>query len=351
MMNEIQVACCFDDAMALPASVVAASVAATTTDARVTFHMLHSPKLSIDLRDLQRALESDRFRIVARPITDDLSDLYKTKQYSEAMYFRYLLPYLLDSPRVIYLDCDVTVRKSLTELFATDLQGHPIAAAIDQGLIHHMRDHGMPVVYRGRYMPVEEYFGKELGFDINTTPYFNSGVLVMDLDEWRRTDLSDRLMRYCREHVGLVMADQDAGNVTLKGNFAQLDTRWNAHTYLYREYVPIPGEKKTLIFGGYERHFRPPTGEWREILEKWAFDPWIVHSSYRSKPWEAHHRRTPYDAEFWEYAARTPYFARLQARFEASKKIAFATRIAQRYPLRMVRTAVRRVQYFLRSRA
>jgi lipopolysaccharide biosynthesis glycosyltransferase len=348
-MNELQVACCFDDAMALPACVVAASVAAKTTDARVTFHMLHAPALSIDLTDLQRALESDRFRILTRPITDDLSDLYKTKQYSEAMYFRYLLPYLLDCPRVIYLDCDVTVRKSLTELFETDLQGYSVAAAVDHGLSYHMRDHGIPLVYRGRYMSVEDYFGKELGFDVNSTPYFNSGVLVMDLDEWRRKNLSERLMDYCREHVGLVMADQDAGNVILNGDFAKLDTRWNAHTYLYREYVPIPGERKTLMYGGFEKRFRPPTGEWLEILEKWAFDPWIVHSSFRSKPWEAHHRRTPYDAEFWENAARTPYLGRLQARFEASKKIPLATRIAQRYSLRAVRATVRRVQHLLRT--
>ena len=69
-MKQIQVACCFDDAMAIPASVVAASTAAATTDAHVTFHMLHAPSLSIDMAGLKAALDSDRFCLVSCAITD-----------------------------------------------------------------------------------------------------------------------------------------------------------------------------------------------------------------------------------------------------------------------------------------
>jgi len=349
-VKEIQVACCFDDAMAIPASVVAASTAAATTDAHVTFHMLHAPTISIDIAGLKKALDSDRFRLVSRPITDDLSTFHRTKQYSEAMYYRYLLPLLLDADRVVYLDSDTMVRKSLLELYATDLKGHPIAAARDYGMTLHMRDHGIPINYRGRYVPVDQYCREALSFELSTTPYFNSGVLVMDLDAWRRTNLADKIMRYCRENPGLAMADQDAGNHILQGDFAELDTRWNSFTYLHREYIPIPGEKKTLLFGGYENKLRPPRGEWLEILNKWASDPWIVHFSYRSKPWEAHHRRTPYDSEYWTHAARTPYLDQLRAHYEASRKQTIAAMIAQRFPLRSVRSTVRRVQYLLRSR-
>lgn len=349
-MKRIQVACCFDDAMAIPASVVAASTAAATTDAHVTFHMLHAPSLSIDMAGLKAALDSDRFCLVGRAITDDLSTFYRTKQYSQAMYYRYLLPRLLDADRVIYLDSDTMVRKSLLELHDTDLMGRPIAAARDYGMTFHMRDHGIPIRYRGRYLSVEEYCRQALDLDISTTPYFNSGVLVMDLDEWRRTNLADRLMDYCRDNPGLTMADQDAGNHILRGDFAELDTRWNSFTYLYREYLPSPGQKKTLIFGGYEKRIRPPSGEWLNILSKWMYEPWIVHFAYRSKPWEAHHRRTPYDDEYWAHAAHTPYLQQLRERYEVSKKQTLAEMLAQRFALPGVRSAVRRVHYLLRGR-
>lgn len=348
-VTTIHVACCFDDAMAIPASVVAASAAAATQDAHVMFYMLHPPKLSIQIADLKGKLDSDRFTVVDQLITDDLSGLHKTKQYSEAMYFRYLLPQLLDEPRVIYLDSDTMVRRSLTELYATDLKGRPIAAAKDYALTLHMRDHGLPVNYRGRYIPIDEYCLKVLDFDLSTTDYFNSGVLVMDLDMWRRTDMSEQFMLFCRENPGLNMADQDAGNHVLQGNFLPLDARWNSFSYLYREYIPIEGKRLPLIFGGFEKNFRPPTGEWLEIITKWAYDPWIVHFSYRSKPWEAHHRRTDYDDEYWQHASNTPFVDQLRARYEASKKIALAESIAQQFPLRHVRAAVRRAQHLLRK--
>jgi lipopolysaccharide biosynthesis glycosyltransferase len=318
-MNRIHVACCFDDSMAIPASVVAASVAATTKDAHVTFYMLHSPRLSVDLKGLKQKLDSDSFSIVECIVTDDLSKLYNTNQYSEAMYYRFLLPYFIKTSRVIYLDSDTMVRRSLTELYAVDLKGHPLAAMQDYGLTYHMRDHGMPVTYNGYYIDIDEYYSSILEFDVLETDYFNNGVLVMDLDMWRDTKLSERCIDYCREHPGLIMADQDAANHILKGDFAKLDMRWNSFSYLYREYFPIKDRPMPEIFGGFEKNFRTPVGEWREILTNWAYDPWIVHFSYRSKPWVGSHRRTDYDREYWDNAFRTPFGKTLYWKFLTSR--------------------------------
>ena len=311
----IHVACCFDDRMAIPAAVVAASVAATTVDAHVTFHMLRPPELSIDIAELKRSLDSDRFDVVDHVIDRDLSSLHRTDQYSDAMYYRFLLPELLTGDRVIYLDSDTMVRRSLRGLFESELNGHPVAAMPDYSLTYHMRDHGIPIHYKGRRILVAEYYADVLGFELTTTPYLNSGVLVMDLAAWRAQGIADRCFAFCREFGELNMADQDALNHILRGDFQPLDPRWNAFSYMFREYFPSAEANLPGIFGGFENRLRTPSGEWQRVLMSWAFDPWIVHFAYRSKPWQANDRRTDYDSEFWDNAFRTPFGRRLSETF------------------------------------
>lgn len=310
---KVHVACCFDDRMAIPASVVAASVAAATPDADVVFHMLHPPALSIDLGALADSLDSDRFTIAEHVITEDYTDLHRTAQYSDAIYYRFQLPSLIDADRVIYVDSDTMVRRSLAELYRMDLRGHPVAAMTDFSLTYHMRNHAMPIIHNGRAVTVDDYMLDVLDFDLTTTPYFNSGVLLMDLAAWRRIRLVERCLAFCRAAGELNMPDQDALNQVLRGDYLPLDPRWNAFSYLYREYMPEGPRTLPSIFGGFEANLRPPTGEWMHVLRDWAYDPWIVHFAYRSKPWAREDRRTDYDAEFWDHARRTPFGERLAA--------------------------------------
>ncbi len=313
--SRIHVACCFDNGLAMQAGVVAASVASATTDAPVTFHMLHAPNLDIRIADLAAALDSPTFTIAGHEIGHDFSAMHATSQYPEATYYRFLIPDMIQADRVVYLDCDTLVRRSLVDLFDVDLHGHPIAAAPDYALTHHMRNHDFNIHNRGMSYSVDDYALDVLDLDLTRRDYFNSGIMVMDLGAWRRAGLAARLMETCRTGGVFAMADQDVMNRGLKGDFEPIDTRWNAMTYLYREYIPEPGAQRPVIFGGGEANMRAPTGLWRDVLSAWAFDPWIVHFTYRSKPWVAADRRTDYDDEFWRNARKTPYGRILRDRF------------------------------------
>ncbi len=235
------------------------------------------------------------------------------------MYYRLLLPDLIDGDRVIYLDCDTIVRRSLSELWNVDLRGHPLAAVTDFCLTYHMRNQGLPIVHKGKDILVDDYALEVLDFDLTTTPYFNSGVLVMDLEAWRNMNVADRCIKFCQEAGALNTADQDAANHVLQGDFLRLDPRWNSFSYLYREYFPVPDQNLPDIFGGFRENLRPPQREWLDVLKAWAFDPWIVHFAFRSKPWCPDHRRTDYDTEFWDHAFRTPFGNRLRREFETAQ--------------------------------
>jgi lipopolysaccharide biosynthesis glycosyltransferase len=346
-MDTIHIACCFDDEMAAPAAVLAASVAAAMPEADVTFHMVHGNGLKFDITALQAALNSERFRIAGLPVTEDLSGLHRTPAFSEAVYYRFLLPDLIAAARVIYLDCDTMVRRSLVPLYHLEMAGRPVAAMQDFTLTHHLASHDMPLSHRGETVMVADYAARVLGLDLATTEYFNTGVLVMDLAAWRRLGLGRHCLAFCRAAGELVMVDQDAANAVIKGNFAPLDARWNAFSYLYREYYPPAGPRPRQIFGGHEEHFRAPTGNWREVLTAWAFDPWIVHFSFRSKPWRADDRRTDYDAEFWAHAARTPTGAALRRQFMSSRRAAWPRQVLSRlsrcFPFRYLRPFLLRI--------
>jgi lipopolysaccharide biosynthesis glycosyltransferase len=113
--------------------------------------------------------------------------------------------------RVVYLDADVLVCADLTDLFHVDLGDAAIAA---------VRDPVAPWVSHGTGVP-----WRDESID-PTTAYFNSGVLVIDVERWRDRDLGRRSLAMLRERE-LVFADQCALNTVTAGSWARLDPRFN----------------------------------------------------------------------------------------------------------------------------
>ena len=114
--------------------------------------------------------------------------------------------------RAVYLDADVIVREDLEFLFSVDLEGSPVAAVQDVGA-----PHAAAALSNWR----------DLGLS-PTTPYMNTGVLVIDVEKWRAMDLGATTLEFAMRHRDTVRwADQDALNGVLAGDFARLPLRWN----------------------------------------------------------------------------------------------------------------------------
>jgi lipopolysaccharide biosynthesis glycosyltransferase len=95
-----------------------------------------------------------------------------------ANYGRLVVPDLIpDSGRLLFVDCDVVVNGSLAELATMDLKGLPLAAIPDQS-----RD------WRHKF---NARFDRPLDTDT-----FNAGVMLFDLDEWRRRDLTNTILAW-----------------------------------------------------------------------------------------------------------------------------------------------------------
>jgi lipopolysaccharide biosynthesis glycosyltransferase len=195
-------------------------------------------------------------------------------------YFKLTLPALLPLSQgiLLYLDCDLIVRGSLQPLRQLDLTDSVLAAVEDSESAHPSRD--------GRFS-----FASEL-------PYFNSGVLLINLARWQTEDISGLALEFLSRHpVGLKYPDQDALNAVLAGRWLKLDSRWNV--------TSRQADASSALSSAAILHF---TGV---------------------KPWSARCQH-PGRNLFLYYRAQTPWrSARLESRFEDRMRKSIMRRIGR----------------------
>lgn len=143
------------------------------------------------------------------------------KQYPKEMYYRLLagrlLPPQLD--KVLYLDPDILVINPLRPLWEKDLGGQLFAAA----------------AHIGRAELASNVNRLRLG---TKAPYFNSGVLLINLEACREAIAEEQLFRYVEEHKKeMVLPDQDVLNALYGDRILPLDdVVWNYDARHYNAY-------------------------------------------------------------------------------------------------------------------
>lgn len=202
-----------------------------------------------------------------------LGRLPTTDQYRPVVFLYYLLPELLpDVERALYLDSDVLVTAPTRPLLQTDLGGAPLGAVANV----------VPVDDRPRLaaLGIPDY-----------RRFLNSGVLVLDLERWRRDDITAKLFDVAKRRAGEILyADQDTLNLFFEGSWHALHPRWNAQYTLWTH-----PDVAADVFGA------------ATVAEAIA-GPAVVHFEGPGvcKPWHAlntHPRRL----EWWDTLSRTPW--------------------------------------------
>lgn len=177
--------------------------------------------------------------------------------------------------RVLYLDCDTVVTAELTPLFALDMDG------FDLGMV------AEPTANKGRR--------KQLGIP-DQQPYFNAGVLLVNLDKWRRDNTEKTILDYYRAKGGdLVAPDQDAINGALPGRILELPPCYNYGSV--QLYYPWKAQRRMSA---------PTPFMDAETYRRGTEHPVIVHFLGEERPWRAGNRH-PYTPEYDRYLAMTPW--------------------------------------------
>lgn len=189
----------------------------------VELYLLHSKLQEKELEPLEKQCGRLGYKFFPVKIEDSwFSQAPVTKQYPREMYYRLLAPCLLPQKlhRILYLDPDILVINSLKPLWETDMKGRLFAAA----------------AHTGKTNLANNINQVRLG---TTHKYFNSGVLLINLDQGRKEILPEEIFQYAGEHAKeLLLPDQDILNAVFGSRTLELDDYlWNYDARNYSTYL------------------------------------------------------------------------------------------------------------------
>lgn len=245
----IHVAIAFDEGYLRPVYVLLTSIFVHNPNCQLHLHAIAPEVPEAEKAKLQAYVRQQggelQFYVVGPEVTQgfpvpgpDEPEAYITM----AAYYRLFLPHLLpqDIARLIYLDIDTLVVGPLLPLYQTPM-GDTAAGAV---------------------LELEVPLRTEIGLT-RLTDYFNSGVLLMALPQWREQRITEQALEVIRNTppAALKYHDQDALNVVFDGTWHRLDSGYN----LMKAYIPHDLARRDYA--------------------AFLTDKVIIHYNGRNKPW------------------------------------------------------------------
>jgi lipopolysaccharide biosynthesis glycosyltransferase len=254
-------------------------------------HYLHGTDLPVEeRRKLERMVTENGGRVVLHEISPDrIRGLPRMERIPQQMWYRTFLPELLPGvDKILYLDADIIAVDSVRPLWETELGDHYLAAVTNV------------------WEPWNLAYVESLALE---KPYFNSGVLLMNLELMRRDDATGKLLALAAEKGWLPWGDQDALNIVLGHRRLELHPRWNfMNSLVIFDWAPdVLGEQavREAVAAPALRHFEGPD----------ANKPWHVLCAYPDDQalYLRHRRATPWgDFELEGATRRTRLLRRLR---------------------------------------
>lgn len=271
---DINILICADHGFVMPCGIALQALCANHKDNIVHVYLITDESFTEEDRSdiKQIVLSSNADNTISFLLaTDDMMSAWswhKNSYYPKQVFYRLLCADLLleSVDRILYIDCDVIVRKSLAELWDMDLQDSPLAAC-----------------------PDASERGFRIGFNENDE-YYNSGVLLMNMDYWRKNNCKKQLFDFIDAHPGEYrLPDQDPLNIIFKETKKHLDIKYNLQPIaLYKDkYIEFNWQK-------YGEEFRNA-----------QINPSIIHFA-GARPWEKGCTH-PYKEEWYKYQRMTKW--------------------------------------------
>lgn len=207
-----------NDAYAMPMTVAAYSALSRIDPSReVELHVQDDGISDVNRARAERILTRAHPRAILSWRKAQLADFMDVNvgQYSMASIIRLMMPYLFgpEVGRVLYIDSDLIVEDDVSPLFDMDLGDHPIWA-VQNGAPDDFNN-----IIRQKFPDTEAP---------DDAIYFNSGVLLVNLPQWRARKVTERTLDFLRQHSDkLSFPDQDALNAVTAGRWGRLPARWN----------------------------------------------------------------------------------------------------------------------------
>jgi lipopolysaccharide biosynthesis glycosyltransferase len=192
----------------------------------------------------------------------------KLSHWGDIIYNKLLIDKLLpDLDRILYLDCDIVVLEDIRELYNTKLNSKVLAAA---------------------ERSEKEFLKERVVKDKRIKNYFNAGVLLFNLYEFRKQKIGKKCLNFIERNAQeLSYPEQDALNYVIDNNFIELNHKYNF-----------------LVANPMKKSFKKP---------------YIIHYNSKIKPWHQININ-PYNKYYVEYLSLSPWK-------EGAKKYRFRGRL------------------------
>lgn len=252
---------------------------------QICFHFLHSEALPVEALQRLGAL-CKRYGATFEPLqvdTKSLDGFPLSERFPVEAWYRVILPTLLPGlDRVLWLDADTIVLDSIVPLWEWNVSGRPLAACPN------------PVLYSFRALMGELNIS-------DRTKYFNSGVMLLNLEFMRSENYENKLRAIGRKYFQWIrFADQDVLNVAYMGDYVPLPLEWNVLTH---SYLNVPETKRVFGNKAYRKALKAPkvvhfTGTLK--FKPWSYkcghpyrDHYLFHRTEAGWPLESFPDKSP----------------------------------------------------------
>ncbi len=213
-----------------------------------------------------KAMETDNVKInffgVKEKVEALAGELNLRDYFTISIYFRLFIPSMFPHlKKALYMDCDIVILDDVAKLYKKDLEGNVLGVVSDQ------------IIAGDEVLHV--YSEKALG--IKYREYFNSGILLMDLNMMREMKIEEQFVELLNKYDFRTIApDQDYLNVLCRDKVMYLDRAWN-------------------VMSSKDEYF----GELR-----------IIHFNMFNKPWL--YSKVRFCDYFWKYAKKTDFMEEIK---------------------------------------
>lgn len=209
------------------------------------------PGFSIEFFDISDRIENIKSRF---------KNVY---HFSIVTYYRLFIASLFPQyKKILYLDCDLVVLGDISELYNIDLGENILGVVPDQ--------------YVCNTKEFRLYAREAIGVDPDT--YFNAGVLVVDLEQFRKNEIEKKFIELITKYdFDLLDPDQAYLNYLCYGKTYCLPNGWNK----VPTDIACEGNKNIVHFALYKK--------------PWQYDD-VIDGEY-----------------FWDYARKSPFYEQICA--------------------------------------
>ena len=259
-----------DDRYSMACGACIASIYVNNPDKEVNVHILTSGLSKVNLVRFKALADRHGRTIDIIKVKDDcFAGLKLSSRFPVSIYYRLLLPRLLECDKVLYMDCDIIVNGTLDGIYCT------------------------PMSEKCAGVVVEDQYSDDAALRERTGVsgrYFNSGVILINLDYWRKNQVTEKCITFIHDNPHrCVYPDQDALNHIIGESVSFVEYGYNFQELMF-------GDKSLLRL--HHSKF--------EMVDKWIDAPVVIHYSGYHKPWftDSPH---PKACVFLYYLSQTPW--------------------------------------------